>query len=420
MYHGGTNFGRTSGGPYITTSYDYDAPIDEYGNLNQPKWGHLKHLHASIKLGENVLANYSKRNDKDLANGIILTTYTNSIGERFCFLSNNDTNNDTNVDLQNDGKYFVPAWSVTILNGCNQEIFNTAKVNSQTSIMVKRSDNDNKLTWKWKMEPRKDTMHGNGNLKAYQLLEQKELSLDASDYLWYMTSVDINDTSIWSNATLRVNTMGHTLHGYVNRRYVGYQFSQSGNQFTYEKQVSLKNGTNIITLLSATVGLANYGAWYDEIKTGISGGHVQLIGKNNATMDLSTNLWSYKVGLNGERKRLYDLQAHGVSWHTNSSYIPIGEPMIWYKAEFKSPLGTNPVVVDLQGLGKGHAWVNGHSIGRYWSSWIASSNGCSNMCDYRGNYVTEKCNTNCGNPSQRWYHVPRSFMNDGLNTLVFV
>lgn len=30
-YHGGTNFGRTSGGPFITTSYDYDAPIDEYG-----------------------------------------------------------------------------------------------------------------------------------------------------------------------------------------------------------------------------------------------------------------------------------------------------------------------------------------------------------------------------------------------------
>jgi hypothetical protein len=32
-YHGGTNFGRTAGGPFITTSYDYDAPIDEYGML---------------------------------------------------------------------------------------------------------------------------------------------------------------------------------------------------------------------------------------------------------------------------------------------------------------------------------------------------------------------------------------------------
>ena len=32
QYHGGTNFGRTAGGPFIATSYDYDAPLDEYGN----------------------------------------------------------------------------------------------------------------------------------------------------------------------------------------------------------------------------------------------------------------------------------------------------------------------------------------------------------------------------------------------------
>lgn len=31
QYHGGTNFGRTAGGPFIATSYDYDAPLDEYG-----------------------------------------------------------------------------------------------------------------------------------------------------------------------------------------------------------------------------------------------------------------------------------------------------------------------------------------------------------------------------------------------------
>jgi hypothetical protein len=31
QYHGGTNFGRTAGGPFITTTYDYDAPLDEYG-----------------------------------------------------------------------------------------------------------------------------------------------------------------------------------------------------------------------------------------------------------------------------------------------------------------------------------------------------------------------------------------------------
>jgi hypothetical protein len=55
QYFGGTNFARTSGGPFITTSYDYDAPIDEYGLIRQPKWGHLKELHAAIKLCEPAL-----------------------------------------------------------------------------------------------------------------------------------------------------------------------------------------------------------------------------------------------------------------------------------------------------------------------------------------------------------------------------
>ncbi|KAL2322685.1 hypothetical protein Fmac_027064 [Flemingia macrophylla] len=418
MYHGGTNFGRIAGGPYITTSYDYDAPLDEYGNLNQPKWGHLKQLHAAIKLGEKILTN-GTRSDKYLGNAVTLTTYTGDGGARFCFLSNTNSNADASVNLKQDGKYFLPAWSVTILDGCTKEVFNTAKVNSQTSVMVKKSDDPSvKLTWAWAPERKKDTLRGKGNVDANQLLEQKELTLDASDYLWYMTSVDINDTSIWSNATLCVDTMGHTLHTYVNRRYAGYKFSQWGSKFTYEKQVSLKQGTNIIALLSATVGLPNYGTGFDKIKTGIAGGPVQLIGKNNVTMDLSTNLWSYKIGLNGERKRLYDLQPQiSVSWHANSSY-PISKPMTWYKADFEAPYGTNPVVVDLQGLGKGHAWVNGHSIGRYWPSWITASNGCSDTCDYRGKYVTEKCNTNCGNPSQRWYHVPRSFLNKDKNTLV--
>ncbi|MCL7023513.1 hypothetical protein MKW94_005238, partial [Papaver nudicaule] len=54
-YHGGTNFGRTAGGPFVTTSYDYDAPLDEYGLIRQPKYGHLKELHMAIKLSERAI-----------------------------------------------------------------------------------------------------------------------------------------------------------------------------------------------------------------------------------------------------------------------------------------------------------------------------------------------------------------------------
>ncbi|XP_026378647.1 beta-galactosidase-like [Papaver somniferum] len=33
IFYGGANFGRTTCDPFITTSYDYDALVDEYGLL---------------------------------------------------------------------------------------------------------------------------------------------------------------------------------------------------------------------------------------------------------------------------------------------------------------------------------------------------------------------------------------------------
>ncbi|KAL2322680.1 hypothetical protein Fmac_027059 [Flemingia macrophylla] len=56
------------------------------------------------------------------------------------------------------------------------------------------------------------------------------------------------------------------------------------------------------------------------------------------------------------------------------------------------------------GLGKGHAWVNRHSIGRYWPSWITASNGCNDTCDYHGKVQHKLCFGNskgkCGSLSR--------------------
>ncbi|MCH85896.1 beta-galactosidase 7-like [Trifolium medium] len=82
--------------------------------------------------------------------------------------------------------------------------------------------------------------------------------------------------------------------------------------------------------------------------------------------------------------------------------------MTWYKTSFKTPEGNDSVVLDFLGLTKGEAWINGHSIGRYWPAMIADTNGCSDSdkCDYRGSYEADKCLSGCGEPSQRFYHVP--------------
>lgn len=59
-------------------------------------------------------------------------------------------------------------------------------------------------------------------------------------------------------------------------------------------------------------------------------------------------------------------------------------------------------MVDLLGLGKGEAWVNGKSIGRYWPSYISGKDGCPSVCYYNQSYKAEICRTNCGEPSMRW------------------
>ncbi|KAI5381832.1 hypothetical protein KIW84_UN0397 [Lathyrus oleraceus] len=355
MYHGGTNFGRTAGGPYIIIAYDYDAPLDEYGNLNQPKWGHLKKIHAAIKLGEKVLTNGTVT-EKQYGDSVYLTTYANNAtGEKFCFLSNSHNSKDVEVDLQQDGKYHVPSWSVSILQDCNKEVFNTAKVDAQTNVYVKKLSKElgNSLIWTWASDPVEDTLQAIGTFNASQLLEQKSVTVDASDYLWYMTKVFINETSTWSNATLQVNTSGHVLHAYVNGQYIGPQWGTYDNlRFTYEKIVSLKQGTNIISLLSGTVGHAHYGASFDMKETGIVGGPVKLIATSSGnTMDLSKSSWSYKVGLNGEARRFYDSKIkNGVQWNINN--VVIGKPLTWYKTTFKTPEGKDSVVLDFIGLTK--------------------------------------------------------------------
>ncbi|WZY97136.1 hypothetical protein YC2023_069465 [Brassica napus] len=422
MYHGGTNFDRTAGGPYITTSYDYDAPLDEYGNLNQPKYGHLKKLHDVLHSMEKTLT-YGNISTIDFGKSASATIYTTGEGSS-CFFGNGNENSDAKISFQGKS-YVVPAWSVTILPDCKTEAYNTAKITTQTSMMVKKpneaEDDPSTLKWSWRPENMDDfLLKGKGESTKTQLVDQKVVSNDQSDYLWYMTIVKFRkrDLVLGKNMTLRINSTAHVLHAFVNGKHIGNQHAENGKfHYVFEKDAKFKSGRNVISLLSITVGLQNYGSFFESVPTGITG-PISIIGRNNdetIVKDLSAHKWSYKTGLNGFENQLFRTESSS-KWSAES--VPLNRSMTWYKATFKAPFGNDPVVVDLLGLGKGTAWVNGNNIGRYWPAFISSGDGCSVKCNYRGAYHAEKCLTGCGEPTQRWYHVPRSFLNAGDNTLV--
>ncbi|KAL0402362.1 UNVERIFIED_CONTAM: Beta-galactosidase 15 [Sesamum latifolium] len=258
MYHGGTNFGRTSGGPYITTTYDYDAPLNEYGSLNQPKYGHLKQLHDVLHSIEKTLT-YGNVSSTDYGNSVSATIYSTN-DQQTCFFGNANTTTDATVTYQGV-KYTVPAWSVSILPDCKNEVFNTAKVNTQTSMMVKVSNKaENEpiaLKWTWMPESLQETLvHGKGEASASHLLDQK-VADDVSDYMWYMTSLHLGkDDPVWSDQMrIRVNGTGHVMHAFINGEHLGSQWATYGVfNYKFEKRIKLKPGKNQITLLSATLG----------------------------------------------------------------------------------------------------------------------------------------------------------------------
>ncbi|VDN16630.1 unnamed protein product [Dibothriocephalus latus] len=92
MFHGGSNFGFWNGGPSasnaaIITSYDYDAPISEAGDLT-PKYMKIRELLFKVFLAvylpfaeRNTAPASDKYNEKGLWNGFGQTGNATVIGD---------------------------------------------------------------------------------------------------------------------------------------------------------------------------------------------------------------------------------------------------------------------------------------------------------------------------------------------------
>ncbi|CAN4120826.1 unnamed protein product [Withania somnifera] len=446
IYFGGTNFGRTAGGPTQITSYDYDAPLDEYGLLRQPKWGHLKDLHAAIKLCEPALVaadspQYIKLGSKQEAHVYRGTSLNNgeymSLNEDICaaFLANIDEHESATVTFYGQ-QYILPPWSVSILPDCRNTAFNTAEVGSQTSIKVMGSDSvsvgNNSLfpqliiksklesisqSWMTLKEPL--GVWGDKNFTSKGILEHLNVTKDQSDYLWYLTRIYISDDDIsfWEennvSPTIDIDSMRDFVRIFVNGQLAG---SAKGKWIKVVQPVKLVQGYNDILLLSETVGLQNYGAFLEKDGAGFKG-QMKLTGCKNGDINLTTSLWTYQVGLKGEFLKVYDVNTTESAGWTELPNDAIPSVFSWYKTKFDAPGGTDPVALDFSSMGKGQAWVNGHHIGRYWTL-VAPNNGCGRTCDYRGAYHSDKCRTNCGQITQAWYHIPRSWLKASNNVLV--
>ncbi|KAM7483837.1 hypothetical protein LguiB_008420 [Lonicera macranthoides] len=415
MYHGGTNFGRTAGGPFIATSYDYDAPLDEYGLLRQPKWGHLKDLHRAIKLCEPALVS-GDPTVRSLGNYQEAHVFKAKNGACAAFLANYNQHSFAKVAFGNM-HYNLPPWSISILPDCKNTVYNTARIGAQ-SAQMKMTPVGGRFSWQSYNDEL--TSYGDNTFTTIGLLEQINTTRDISDYLWYMTDVKVNSDEGFLKSgkwpVLTVFSAGHALHVFINGKLSGTVYGSLENpKITFSDGVNLRAGVNKISLLSIAVGLPNIGPHFETWNAGVLG-PVSLYGLNEGRRDLSWQKWSYKVGLEGEALSLHSLSRSApVEW-IDGYLVAQKQPLTWYKTTFNAPAGNEPLALDMGSMGKGQVWINGQSIGRYWPAYKAA--GTCEACNYAGWFDEKKCLSYCGEPSQRWYHVPRSWIHPKGNLLV--
>ncbi|KAG5547740.1 hypothetical protein RHGRI_013433 [Rhododendron griersonianum] len=265
MYHGGTNFGRTSSS-FVTTRYYDEAPLDEFGLPREPKYGHLADLHRALRLCK-----------KALLWGIV---------------------------AQHNARNFKPSKKASNL--------------------------------KWEMSQESIPEMQQLQTTSKEPMELYNLTKDTSDYAWYSTSIDFDKVDLPMRhdilPVLVVASLGHAMVAFVNGEYIGFGHgSNVEKSFVFKKAVNFKEGTNHISLLAMTVGLP--------------------------------------VGVKGEKLQLYTEEGLGkVQW---SEAKGAGPPLTWYKTYFDVPEGDSPVALLLTTMGKGMAWVNGRSIGRYWVNYLS-------------------------------------------------
>lgn len=462
MAFGGSNYGRTVGGPLIVTSYDYDVQINEYALRSEPKFSLLTTLHSHLQEASDILlgtmppAGVSLNGHRNCESH----TYRLDDGKCFGFLSNWDDASNCDFPL-GLSKVTVPAWSVTLVGGSN---CSTVLFNTKTS--VKESADRNTITatpvTDFELEPFSSHIEsipstGVKSIQSEYPLEQLQVTEDSTDYLWYSVECPDGDYFVEKSRQLQFRAGvagGGVMYVFAEGEYVGgtisdageppmlpnddYKISRSSEFVKSERKNELKAldtdtllvniGVTIpstssrkprLDILSVSMGLKNYGPYLEKMQVGIV---------SNVTLDsVVLTQFTHRIGLNGEVANI-PTTAVSVSKKYESKSLSNAR-LSWYSSSFVTPAevtDSTHLAIDIaNSLGKGAIWVNGQMLGRYWNVTAqpikASRDTCSSLptppetCaseNYTGSYNGDRCRTGCGLPSQNLYKLPTQWLHD--------
>ena len=414
--YGGTTLGRHTGQAELRTDYDFDSPIDVYGVPHPRKYPHIQHLHAALAPYLGLMLHSPASEDVMLPDDCRLNEYNSTTGQgSVAFLTNANSGTGKDVNVTWRGRVWpVTAWSTQIIDvDTLAVVFDTSQVTTarvheqrrrRDAVAVRAAPGDVQWTadqaGAW-------SRHA---VVARQPLEQLTLTYDRTDYLWYVTGVDLSQQQV-TNGTVQLTLPAQHdyVYAFISGRQVASSTSQTGNVTLPLAVDGLSPGRYELQLLNANNGVDDVGAFLEQVSRGFAGSlYIDQL-------DITNGTWRHQVGLRGESER-YFAPNSSVAW---SSDVTAGlrAPLTWWRWNISTPQPRQPIngasqptwQLDVRGLGKGEMWVNGRSIGRFYNA-TSPSDSCT-PCDTQSYYAgPQLCRTNCGQPTQPYLHVPRSFL----------
>jgi hypothetical protein len=404
MWHGGTNFGRTS--MYLqATSYDFHAPLDEFGRATVVG-EYLGVMHRALAANTSVLLD-GTRTTHNINAEVTKTTWGTADRQLTMWI------NSSRSPYLAAGITLLPG-SARFSDASGIILFDTHETLTKTLATYRTpawTDIARPVEWQAWQEPTPTARQGD-MIASLDPLEQLSLTKDHTDYLWYSTQISgadgtltipyggdlfyifVDDTlAATSELPLHENRGPITPEDPAHPRVLANRHEKEVVGFHHEFTLrALGAGAHRLDILSVALGMVK-GDW--QIASPMN---FERKGIWEGVLWNGTPLqhWEQRPFLSGEQSSLVQQPAK-TQWGAAT-----GRRLTWFRGNFVLPdaalQADADFRIDANGLGKGSLFVNGHAVGRHW---LIAKSGPSHE------------------PTQRFYHVPRTWLESKNEVIVF-
>ncbi|HBC87669.1 MAG TPA: hypothetical protein DCZ94_11990 [Lentisphaeria bacterium] len=416
MFHGGTNFGRTS--MYLqTTSYDFDALLDEHGSPAL-KGRYLARLHRVLVENAGIILD-GNCEVRSYAEGDITSTWSKA--DRSITITCRKSPFQATVKDEKGSVLFDTEDYYSVILSSHRP--------SKWKSLPAPSD------WQSWAEPRPCERMDDA-ISSPGPLEQLSLTHDKSDYCWYSSEIKLERTG---EHVLELTHCADVMSVFIDGRPAGYSqapflenrgptsiskasksagekvnmLESSEGKYSQSFTFRSTKGHHRLDILSSAIGMVK-GDWMlgASMNTECKGiwGKVVCDGR-------PVGKWEMRPFLAGEKLNLTVFK-ESVKWRKASQVR--NEPCAWYRAKVsitKQILGSKADFrLDAEGLGKGMLFINGHALGRYW---LIEANGYGADEAWQDMKREGLSLGPSGEPTQRYYHVPKAWLHEVNELLIF-